>query len=104
MAGHKVPHDLGADKAKEVAVAAFAAYKEKYAEYKPSASWTSDTRADISFNIKGKTLNGTMQVNSKDIEMDLDVPFLFRPFKGKALSVIETEIQKWIEKARAGEI
>lgn len=104
MAGHKVRHDLGVEKAKQVAEAAFDAYKAKYAEYEPAANWVSDTRANISFTIKGKSLNGTMQVNPNDIEMDLDVPFIFRPFKGKALSVIEAEIGKWVAKARAGEI
>ena len=38
------------------------------------------------------------------IEMDLDVPFVLRPFKGKAMGVIEEEIKKWIAKAKAGEL
>ena len=50
------------------------------------------------------TLNGTLQVNSNDIEMDLDVPFMLKPFKGTALGVIEEEIKKWIAKANAGQI
>ena len=38
------------------------------------------------------------------IELDLDVPFLLRPFKSQALGVIETEIKAWIAKAKKGEV
>ena len=44
-------------------------------------------------------------VNQYDgIVMDLDVPFLFRPFQKRAMEVIEREVQVWIGKARSGEI
>jgi hypothetical protein len=33
--------------------------------------------------------------------MDLDVPFLLRPFQGKAISVIEGEIKEWLAKEKA---
>lgn len=101
---HSVPHDLGAQRAKQVAEAAFNAYKQRYAEYDPKATWTSDRHADIAFAVKGIHLSGTMDINDSSIDMDLDVPFLLRPFKGKALQVIEDEIRVWIEKAKAGQI
>lgn len=104
MASHKVPHDLGQEKAKKVAEAAFEAYRQKFGKYDPKADWKSDYAADISFTVKGKTLNGSMKINPSDIEMDLDVPFLFKPFKGKALEVIEKEIRVWIGKAKDGEV
>jgi hypothetical protein len=63
-----------------------------------------DRRADISFQVKGMKLNGSLEVSSNDIEMDLDVPFVLRPFKGKALGVIEDEIKKWIGKAKTGQL
>jgi hypothetical protein len=101
---HSISHDLGQEKAKQVAVAAFDAYKQKYAEYKPEVSWKSDSRAEIAFSVKGVSLNGSLEVGQSTIDMDLDVPFMLRPFKGKALGVIEKEIQKWIGKAKAGEL
>ncbi len=101
---HSVPHGLGQEKAKKVAEAAIGAYSQKFAQYSPSAKWVDDRRAEISFQVKGMTLGGTMQVNPSDIEMDLDVPFVLRPFKGKALGVIEEEIKKWIAKAEAGQV
>lgn len=101
---HTVNHDLGQDKAKRVALAAIDSYKARFAEYQPKANWVNDQHADISFSVKGITLSGSMEVGPKTIDMDLEVPFLLRPFKGKAMGVIEEEIRKWIGKAKAGEI
>lgn len=104
MSSHSVSHDLGKDKAKEVAEAAFSSYKEKYSNYSPTRTWTSEYAADISFTVKGKTLDGNMKIHEDRIEMDLDVPFIFRPFKGKALSIIENEIKAWVAKAKDGQL
>jgi Putative polyhydroxyalkanoic acid system protein (PHA_gran_rgn) len=101
---HVVPHGLGLETARKVADAAFNAYKDRFPQYQPRARWVNDNRAEITFNVKGLSLKGELEVSSDDIEMDLDVPFVLRPFKGKAISVIEGEIKKWIAKARAGEI
>ncbi len=101
---HSVNHGLGKEKAKQVALKAFESYQERFAHYHPEATWMTDDRADISFKVKGISLNGTLEVKESDIDMDLDVPFLLRPFKGKALGVIEEEIKKWIAKAKAGEL
>lgn len=101
---HVVPHDLGQDRATQVAKAAFESYKQRFAKYNPQAHWINDRHADIDFNVKGVSLTGTLDVNPTDIQMDLDVPFLFKPFKGKAIGLIEEEIKKWMAKAKAGEI
>ncbi len=101
---HAVPHDLGIERAKKVAEAALSSYAEKFAKYQPQARWLSDTRASISFNVKGMSLSGALEVRATSIEMELDVPFLLRPFQGKAIGVIEGEIKEWIGKAQAGEI
>ena len=101
---HAVPHDLGQDLAKKVAESAFASYAQKFAKYDPRSNWVTPTRANISFSVKSMTLNGSLEVSATTIEMDLDVPFLLRPFKGTAISVIEAEIREWIKKAKAGEI
>jgi hypothetical protein len=101
---HAVLHDLGPERAKKVAEAALASYQQKFAKYHPQARWTSETRASISFSAKGISLNGTLEVRPNSIEMELDVPFLLRPFQSKAIGVIEGEIREWIAKAKAGEI
>ena len=101
---HSVHHDLGQERAKQVAQAAFQSYRDRLAKYEPQATWVNERHADISFQVKGLKLNGSLDVNPSDIEMDLDVPFVLRPFKGKALGVIEAEINKWISKAKTGQL
>jgi hypothetical protein len=99
---HAVPHDLEYAKAKVVADAAFESYKRKLAKYRPQTQWVTDRRATITFTVKGITLRGALELNEDSIDMELDVPFILRPFRGKALSLIEREIRAWIEKAKAG--
>jgi len=101
---HAVPHDLGPERAKLVAESAIAAYEKRFQKYNAKARWVGPTRADISFNVKGMSIGGTLEVKANAIEMDLEVPFLLRPFKSTAVSVIEDEIKVWIAKAKAGEI
>jgi len=101
---HSVPHDLGRDQAKRAAEAAFNSYAERFAKYHPTANWTTPDRADISFTAKGITLKGVLEVKPSSIDMDLDVPFLLRPFKDKALGAVDREILLWVGKAKRGEI
>ena len=37
-------------------------------------------------------------------ELELDVPLLLRPFRAKAIEVLEQEVRAWIEKAKRGEL
>ena len=101
---HSVPHDIGQEKAKKAAEAALAQYSQKFAKYNPKTQWVSDSKANISFVIKGMTLSGIIEVRPDAIDMDLDVPFLFRPFKSQAMNIIEGEIKNWIGKAKKGEV
>jgi hypothetical protein len=101
---HSVPHDLGQERAKQAAEAAIAAYAQKFAKYTPQTTWVGPNKANISFNIKGMKLSGSIEVLAKSIDLDLEVPFLLRPFKSQAVHVIESEIKEWIDKARSGSV
>jgi len=101
---HSVPHDLGQERAKQAAEAALKSYAQKFAKYHPQTRWIGDKRAEISFNVKGMSLSGSIDVQPTTIDLDMDVPFLLRPFKNQAISVIEGEIREWIDKARQGAI
>src|SRR5262245_5867371 len=101
---HTVAHDLGREQAKRVAEAAWNSYSSRFSNYSPTCQWQSEQKANIGFNVKGVKLEGSLEVNDKDIALDLDVPFLLRPFKGQALKVIEEEIRNWIAKSKAGQI
>ena len=98
---HTVAHDLGQERAKKVTESALSAYAEKFAKYSPKTTWTTPNSAKISFNVKGMNLSGSVEVKDNSIDLDLDVPFLLRPFQGQAISVIETEIKSWLAKEKA---
>jgi hypothetical protein len=101
---HTVSHDLGRDGAKKVAEAAWGSYSARFSNYNPTCEWQTPYLANIGFKVKGIALKGALDVGEKGIDLDLDVPFLLRPFKGQALQVIEEEIRRWIAKSKAGEI
>lgn len=101
---YSVKHDLGKDKAKEAAEAAYNSYKERFAKYSPTADWVAPYSCDISFTAKGIKLKGNLKVTDSSIDMELNVPLLLRPFKKMALGIVSTEIEKWVAKAKAGEI
>ena len=101
---HLVSHSLDAATARKVTDQAWASYQERYSQYQPQANWTSETHADVQFSVKGVTLKGSIDLEPKAVALDLDVPFLLRPFKGQAIAVIEREIRVWIDKANAGQV
>lgn len=99
-----IKHDLDVPTAKKATEKAFAGYKERFAEYNPTADWVTDTRAEIGFSAKGMKLDGAVELHPGEIHLELDVPFLLKPFRKKALSVIEDQINMWVEKAKNGEL
>src|SRR3954451_14979157 len=101
---HLIAHDLDESVAKEVAVRAFESYQKRFADYQPKMKWVSDKDAGIEFNVKGLSLKGSIGIRPRAIELDLDVPFVFRLFKSKASDVIEREVKNWIGKAKRGEL
>lgn len=101
---HNIPHDLSPELARTATERAFAAYTAKFPDYSPTSRWVNEHRAEISFSAKGLKLSGAIELQPKNIELELDVPFLLKPFSKKAVSIIETEIQEWIAKAKNGEL
>ena len=101
---HEIPHDLEMDMAKTVARKAVESYEERFASYGLVSNWTSDTNVDLTFNVKGKKLNGSLTVRANKLVFELDVPFVFRVFTGQATKIIDRETRAWIDKAKAGEI
>lgn len=99
-----VPHDLGLDAASKATKAAIDAYSKRFAEYSPWVEWSSETAAKLGFTAKGLSLKGALSVAEKEIVIELDVPFLLKPFSGKAMSVVKEEITEWIEKAKQEQI
>ena len=101
---HTIEHPLSLEQAKKVTEKAFASYAERFAKYCPTADWHDDHNATIGFEAKGVKLGGVIGLREGAIDLDMKVPFLFKPFRSKALDIIEVEIRKWIAKAENGEL
>jgi hypothetical protein len=101
---HAVEHGLSKELAKKATQKAFESYQKKLSDYDPQANWVEEDRADVTFSVKGYTLEGTIELSDDEIVMELDIPMLLKPFKSKAVSTVEEEIDKWVEKARKGEL
>ena len=101
---HLMKHDLSQDLARKAAERAFEAYREQYGKYHPTLTWLSDTKARAAFSVKGIQLAGTIELRPSAIAFDLDVPFVFRVFRSRAIAIMERELKHWTEKAKAGEI
>lgn len=99
-----IPHDLDPTKARRATEKALESYGERFTKYSPTADWVTEERCEISFTVKGKTLRGAMELHPGQIQLELSVPLLFRPFKKKALGVIQEQIETWIGKAQSGEL
>ena len=104
MAQHEISHDLDFDLAKLAAERAAEAYAKRFEEYEYKATWVSNSRVELGFTVMGKRLSGAMTVKAKKIELELEVPLVFRPFRGKALEIIEREARVWLDKAKKGEL
>jgi hypothetical protein len=101
---HEIPHDLEMDLAKLAARKAAEAYAKRFAEYDYRYRWANETRLELSFAVMGKRLEGVMEVLPRKLELELEVPFMFKVFQGKALQIIEREAKDWLAKARRGEL
>jgi len=101
---HTVRHGLEPKLAQKALHAAWQSYSERFSDFNPKANWKSDDEADIQFSAKGVKLQGTLAVKGDDIEMEMKVPLLLRAFQGKAVQVIDEEINRWVAKAKAGEL
>lgn len=101
---HDIPHDLDFDLAKLAAERAAEAYGKRFAEYDYRAKWVSNNRVELGFTVVGKRLEGAMTVKPDRLELELDVPLMLRPFRGKAIQIIEKEAREWMAKAKRGEL
>jgi hypothetical protein len=98
---HEIAHDLGQAKAREITDKALEAYRARFSDYDPKLLWKDENSAEIGCTIKGMKIGGSVEVSERSITLDIEVPFLLRPFKGMAVEVIDGEIRKWIDRAKS---
>lgn len=101
---HHVPHHLDHAMAKKATEKAIESYSKRFEQYDPRATWENDRSVKVRFTVKGMTLEGQIELEPRQIALDLEVPFILRVFKKQAIDVIEREIRTWIAKAERGEL
>jgi hypothetical protein len=101
---HAIKHGLSHDQAKAAAKSAIDAYSQKLAKYAPKIAWQGENKVSIAFTAKGIGMEGGLSIEPDRFVISFDVPFLMRPFKSKAIEVVEREAQSWIAKAKAGHL
>ena len=101
---HTVKHDLTRKQAHEAINTALQVYCRKFPQYEPRLSWVTQNRAETEFRVKGRKLVAEVEIHDDRLDMAMDVPLFFLPFRGPALRVIENEIRKWLARAKAGEL
>lgn len=83
---------------------AYEAYAEKLSDFSPKLDWKNDKQALVSFTVMARTIQAQFDIDDEDVRISGDVPFLFRPFQSRIEKVLGEEIEKWLAKARAGEL
>lgn len=101
---HVIKHDLSPEMAKKVAVQAAERYTAKFAKYDARVDWANETQATITFKVKGVNAAASIDLQPGQIEADMSVPLLLRPFKKLALNAVDETFQKWIDRANKGEL
>ena len=102
---HIIKHDLTPELAKKPANKSAEYYTEKWAKYDAKTTWTSYSHADITFHVKGVSVAATVDMEPGQVIIDMKkVPLLLRPFKNMALDVVHKTMEKWIVRAKNGEL
>lgn len=101
---HEIHHGLSPELARKAIDKAMEAYSARFSDYSPHFSWKSEKKAVLGFKARGVSIDGEIEIAGPEIYVQLEVPLLLRVFKGKAMDVIDREVKKWIEKARAGDL
>src|SRR5262245_18891323 len=93
---HVLHHSLDVATSKQIFNRAFAQHQKRFAEYEPKSRWLDDQHAEVRFNVKGIRMTATVEFRPRSVEIDLDVPFLFRPFRSIGIRILEQELRKMI--------
>jgi hypothetical protein len=101
---HRIEHDLSQEQARKAVRRAVETYTERFAKYVTETQWVNDDEVHVGFNAKGAKLSGRLRIVPHAVVIDMDVPFLLRPFKSKAIEVIDAQVQKWVQRVRSGEV
>ncbi|MET0385644.1 MAG: polyhydroxyalkanoic acid system family protein [Polyangiales bacterium] len=98
---HEIRHGLTLEQAKRAAHRALDEYIARYKTRGFTASWATDTRAELKFAAKGLEVDAVVDVLDDVLRVEANVPLVLRPLKSIAIATAEREAQRWITKAKA---
>ncbi len=101
---HQIHHGLDLPLAKKAIDKAMEAYSARFSEFNPTFGWVTEHKGELGFKAKGVKVEGHVEIVGPEVYVDLDVPFILRIFKGRAIEIIDREVRSWVERARAGEL
>lgn len=96
---HTVDHPLEAEKARQLLERALNTYVEDYAQYSMETGWKDEATAQVGFQVTGTRVDGEIKVCEGRYEIDLDLPWVLRPFKKEIVKSIDREFARWISSA-----
>ena len=99
-----IAHDLSMELARLAARSALAHYQTRFAHAHITPAWHGPDEAVVTFSLRGFHLKPRIHLRAGAIEVEMDVPFLARPFETRARARIERELALWLDKARRGEL
>lgn len=99
MARHVFSHPLDEAGARALIGQAFAHYAERYPAAKLQLQWTSERQAELQGMARGLTMRAHIELQESRCVLDVEVPFVLRPFKDLAQRAIEREVKRWLERA-----
>jgi hypothetical protein len=97
---HVVAHDLPEALARSTVEKALGSYRQKYPQATMNLAWVDERTANVQIGAKGFDVKGTLSIAPREIVFDMNVPLLLRPLQGKAMAVLDREVNAWIQKAR----
>lgn len=98
MARHLFSHSLDEAGARALIIEAFAHYAERYPTAKLGLHWQSERHAELHGVAKGLKLRARIELMPGTCQLDVDVPFVLRPFQDLAQRAIEREVRRWLER------
>lgn len=101
---HSIQHGLDLPTARRVLEKAAESYTARFSEYSPAFHWENETKGIVSFKAMGMTAKGVFTLTDGAMDVSMDVPFVLKPFRTKALDAVEKEVKKWVAKSKAGEL
>lgn len=99
---HTVTHPLTRDAARTTLDRMLQTYGSHYAEHDVRTAWADDDTATIAFQVGRRTVEGRVAVRDDCYELDVDLPFLLRPFQGRIARAVDEEVAKWLDATSGG--